>query len=88
MRILFFILIFLSLISCQENKDVSQLYLILREENKDRFEDNNQLLDSLTSKMDLIDKKIKSIENIVTEINNNKGGKPDEVIVEGTYVWW
>ena len=86
MRILFFILIFLSLISCQENKDVSQLYLILREENKDRFEDNNQLLDSLTSKMDLIDKKIKSIENIVTEINNNKGGKPDEVVVEGGYV--
>ena len=86
MRILFFILIFLSLISCQENKDVSQLYLILREENKDRFEDNNQLLDSLTSKMDLIDKKIKSIENIVTEINNNKGGKPDEVVVEGTVI--
>ena len=87
MRILFFILIFLSLISCQENKDVSQLYLILREENKDRFEDNNQLLDSLTSKMDLIDKKIKSIENIVTEINNNKGGKPDEVVVEGGGAW-
>ena len=87
MRILFFILIFLSLISCQENKDVSQLYLILREENKDRFEDNNQLLDSLTSKMDLIDKKIKSIENIVTEINNNKGGKPDEVVVEGGGIW-
>lgn len=52
-------ILFVFLLSCEDN---SQLYLILREENKEVFDKNNELIKSIDEKNKLIEMKLDSLE--------------------------
>lgn len=58
------------LLSC--GNDNSELYLILRDENKELFDKNNELIKSIEEKNQLIEIRIDSLDSVIEKYINEK----------------
>ena len=77
MKNLFILFLTITFVSC--GNDNSELYLILRDENKELFNQNNELVKSIEEKNQLIDMKIDSIESKQKEDNKTLNAKINKI---------